>query len=315
MKQRSIKQSSLFDLVNATHQTTTMKGLNTNGTCGALNSVVQVLYATTPLRKWCRNNHNRTGSDSIADTLDGIFRDMNPENTGVIIANTGSLKSVVTKYAGVDFDDFEDPARLLNCILNGLMDQAGDKESSNVARMWTLEKNSIMKCVGCKWSTASRMKDITLHVCVEDDDPKVLVQEQVGDFIYLINDYTCNKCKTNTDLHVTETFMNTPRILAVTINRVVRADNTTVEPSKIVTGVQFDEQLIFNKQAYELYAVITHIGHVNRGHIRAYVKHDKCWFCADDTRVVKCEWSDVMRTQGAYCSVGEVAYVLLYKRC
>lgn len=284
-----------------------MKGLQTDGRCAAINSVAQVLHATAPLREWCRERDDDDDDDTVAGALCGLFRDMDREDGRAILPSTSQLKLAVAKYAAVEFDDFEDPDRILNCLLNGLPPAA--------TRLWTIEKRVALQCAGCDWATDSLMRDNALHVYAPDDneDEPVALQDLV-DYAYVVDDRVCDTCNKEADLRVTETIVTTPRVLRVTISRLIRSGNPE-EPTKLVTSVRFDQRLTVNKRTYELYGVITHLGHVQRGHIRAYVKRDDAWFRVDDASVTECEWSDVARTRSASCAVGEIAYVLMYLQC
>lgn len=288
-----------------------MKGLRNAGPCCATNSVVQVLYATTPLRQWCADQAGHATEGTVVSALCKLFRDMGSED-GPVLPNTRPLKLATVKYADVEPEHFEDPYSVLTYILNGLHDQ--DERKTGLAQMWTIVKRSTVRCMNCEWFAESRMRVPTLWI-LPDTEPTTLQDQVDQDENHVITDYVCGECKTNADLCKTETVVETSDVLCVTINRIDRPVALDMEPTKNITSVRFENKLVVNGYAYALYAVITHLGHVQRGRTRAYVRHEDEWFYADDARVTQCQWSDITLTRGSSCNVGEVACMLMYQRC
>nr|XP_020443628.1 ubl carboxyl-terminal hydrolase 18-like [Monopterus albus] len=303
-----------------------MRGLINYGTYCSINSVVQCLYETRELRDLIRRVDERdyqapNHKNTVAPTLKSLIREMSTD--GPSPCDPSCLVDSMSAYSGVRFDVQEDSELIFKCIVNALADGCG--AAKEIGKLWDIEKEDSVRCLGCNAVRSIRTKSNTIPVSIEENLP-----DELQEYIKRHSDTTttcdchCANCHTRTRVEIASKVVSLPPVVCMRIARVKNIGRGAAHIVKTEKRFAFTETVdlkyLVKEPAdtptlYELYAVVAHRGTHYCGHYTAYVRAEDSWYIADDTYIRMCSWGDVKTTYEAGSNLYDgVAYMLMYRR-
>ena len=165
-----------------------------------------------------------------------------------------------------------------------------------------------MICGDCNHNSLSSEDFIDISLDINKLEGKYDVEAGLEQFIQpeVIDEYTCEKCKSKNPCPKTMLIRQPPEVLTLRMNRFDpdkndKKINKLVAYPEVLDISDYMETKPKTPKLYSLYGVLVHRGAFNfSGHYFSFVKMAEHWFRADDRRVRKVDQSTVLKQNGAY---------------
>ncbi|OHT08214.1 Ubiquitin carboxyl-terminal hydrolase family protein [Tritrichomonas foetus] len=276
-------------------------GLVNSGMTCYLNSLIQCLFHIKLFRKTVYNCVNKS---KIMNAMRTLFGRMQLSYIPV------STRDLTIAFGWKDQDYLfqqHDVQELLRILLSRLDDKC-EGQASKIFKGKNLI--SIVTSTMTK-SQEEEFNDLSLSVKDLHNLNESLSKFYETDYLSGDNQYTLDdnsKCDAE---HQTKAIEN-PTILCLHLRRFEYVDGAIM---KIYSRFEYEEELEFNGEKYELMSVVSHYGSVYGGHYNAFVKIDNVWTNFDDETVRHCEPYEALEDNfGDECRNKFTAYVLFYAK-